>query len=131
MEKHCDNAEALANALVDELGADAVVYPGLASHPGHEVAAKQMRRFGGMVSLRLGSKAEAVKVAKALKVFSIAESLGGVESLLCHPASMTHGSIPKEIREARGVNDGLLRFSVGIEETEDILADVIGAVKSL
>ena len=131
MQRHCDNAEALADALVDLVGADNVVYPGLPSHPGHEIASRQMRRFGGMVSFKLPDMAAATTVATSLKVFSLAESLGGVESLCCHPASMTHGSIPKEIREARGVNDGLLRLSVGIENVDDIIEDVTNAVKKL
>jgi cystathionine beta-lyase/cystathionine gamma-synthase len=102
-----------------------VYYPGLPSHPDHQLAKRQMSGFGGMVSFQFkGKLADVDQVVRRLKIFTFAESLGGVESLVCHPASMTHGSIPKEIREARGVNDTLLRLSIGIEDIEDLLADL-------
>jgi cystathionine gamma-lyase len=125
MERHCANASELADWLVNHPAVDRVYYPGLKSHPGHAVAAKQMRSFGGMVSLRLRGGAEAAKrFCGRTKLFSLAESLGGVESLLCHPATMTHASIPAEIRVKRGVDDGLLRLSVGIEDVADLRADL-------
>src|SRR5439155_16455611 len=95
------------------------------SHPGHELAARQMRDFGGMISLRLkGGTDAAMRFVKKIRVFTLGESLGGVESLVCHPATMTHASIPAEIRIARGVDDALLRLSVGIEEVEDLERDL-------
>jgi cystathionine gamma-lyase len=102
-----------------------VFYPGLAAHPQHELARKQMRGFGGIISMTLrGPESRALEVAKRTKLFSLAESLGGVESLINHPARMTHGSIPKEERERRGITDGLLRLSVGIESAHDLIADL-------
>jgi cystathionine beta-lyase/cystathionine gamma-synthase len=107
-----------------------VYYPGLPSHPDHELAKRQMSGFGGMVSCQLkGTYADVAQLVRRFKVFALAESLGGVESLVCHPASMTHGSIPKEIREARGLTDTLLRLSVGIEDIEDILGDLEQALR--
>jgi len=101
-----------------------VYYPGLPSHPQHDLACRQMRGFGGMISFELGSLERARRVVAAVRLFSLAESLGGVESLIGHPASMTHASVPPAMREAMGLTDGLLRLSVGIEETEDLLADL-------
>ena len=102
-----------------------VYYPGLPDHPGHAIARKQMRDFGGMISLKLkGGIPAAKQFMTRTKLFSLAESLGGVESLVCHPATMTHASIPKEVREARGVDDGLMRLSVGIEDVADLRADL-------
>lgn len=124
MEKHCDNGERLASALASVPGIKKIHYPGDPSHPGHRIAARQMRRFGGMVSVNVGSMDKARKLVTNLEIFSLAESLGGVESLVCHPATMTHASIPKQMREARGVDDGLVRFSVGIEDVNDLIADV-------
>jgi cystathionine beta-lyase/cystathionine gamma-synthase len=105
---------------------DKVYWPGFEDHPNHEIAKKQMRDFGGMISFSLkgNSLEEAFKVASSAKVFSLAESLGGVESLIGHPASMTHASIPKEEREKAGVVDSLLRLSVGIEDIEDLINDL-------
>jgi cystathionine beta-lyase/cystathionine gamma-synthase len=106
-----------------------VYYPGLPEHAGHDIATRQMRGYGGMVSFTLkGGFAAAQHVGKTVRLFTLAESLGGVESLMCHPVTMTHGSIPKEVREARGVVDGLLRLSVGIEDAEDLLADLQAAL---
>ncbi|MGL4597394.1 MAG: PLP-dependent transferase, partial [Bacteroidia bacterium] len=105
---------------------DQVYWPGFPEHPNHDVAKKQMRDFGGMISFTLkgDNLEEAFQVASSVKVFSLAESLGGVESLLGHPASMTHASIPKPERERAGITDSLLRLSVGIEDIEDLLADL-------
>jgi len=129
MREHEKNARAVADFLVSRDDVDTVYYPGLASHPQHELAKRQMRGFGGMVSFTLrGPESRALEFAKHTKLFSLAESLGGVESLLCHPARMTHGSIPKEERERRGITDGLLRLSVGIEGIDDLIADLTGAL---
>jgi cystathionine gamma-lyase len=129
MERHCANARQLAAWLTEQPQVDRVFYPGLASHPGHELAKRQMRDFGGMISLRLKGGAEAARrFLPRTKLFSLAESLGGVESLVCHPASMTHASIPTDIRIARGVDDGLIRLSVGIEDVADLQQDLHNAL---
>jgi cystathionine beta-lyase/cystathionine gamma-synthase len=131
VQRHSENASQLARALEDVPGVRRVIYPGLPSHPGHEIASRQMRDFGGMLSLELEGGLEAARsFCSHLRVFSLAESLGGVESLCCHPASMTHASIPKEIREPRGVTDGLVRLSVGIEHIDDLVEDVLQALHS-
>lgn len=125
MERHCDNAEAVADWLGAHPKVRKVFYPGRADHPGHTIAAGQMRRFGGMVSFDLDADLETAKrLAAATKLFALAESLGGVESLLDHPASMTHGAVPREERLKTGFTDGLLRLSVGIEDLADLLADL-------
>jgi cystathionine beta-lyase/cystathionine gamma-synthase len=125
MDRHCENAAALADWLKAQPQVGKVYYPGFNDHPGHAIAVKQMKGFGGMISFRLKGGAEAAKrFLGQTKLFSLAESLGGVESLVCHPVSMTHGSIPKEIREARGVDEGLIRLSVGIEDVDDLKADL-------
>lgn len=125
MERHCANARQLAPWLSEQPRVARVYYPGLPSHPGHDVAARQMKDFGGMISIRLkGGRDDALRFVGRTKLFSLAESLGGVESLVCHPATMTHASIPAEIRHARGVDDGLVRLSVGIEEVEDLREDL-------
>ncbi len=129
MRQHALNAQTVAEFLEAHPEVDRVFYPGLASHPQHELAKRQMSGFGGMVSFVLkGPQSRALAFANTLKYFSLAESLGGVESLICHPARMTHGSIPKEDRERRGVTDGLLRLSVGIEDVEDLLDDLRSAL---
>jgi cystathionine beta-lyase/cystathionine gamma-synthase len=129
MQTHDANARAVAEFLASRDDVEHVYYPGLPSHPDHELAKRQMRGFGGMVSfVPSGDEARVRDFAKRVKIFSLAESLGGVESLLCHPARMTHGSIPKEDRDRRGVTDKLLRLSVGIEDLEDILDDLRGAL---
>jgi cystathionine beta-lyase/cystathionine gamma-synthase len=131
MQRHCENASYLAHALRDIPEVRRVIYPGLSSHPGHLVASKQMQDFGGMLSLELeGGLNAATRFCARLRVFSLAESLGGVESLCCHPATMTHASIPREIREPRGVTDGLIRLSVGLEHTEDLVSDILQAFKN-
>jgi cystathionine gamma-lyase len=125
MRQHQQNAWAIARFLSEHPRIESVYYPGLASHPDHALAKQQMSGFGGMVSFQFkGTIDDVDRVVRRFKIFAFAESLGGVESLVCHPASMTHGSIPKEIREARGVNDTLLRVSVGIEDVEDLIADL-------
>jgi cystathionine gamma-lyase len=125
MERHCANARALAEWLSKHPRVERLYYPGLPSHPGHEIARRQMRDFGGMMSVRLrGGKDAAMKLLTGTKLFSLAESLGGVESLIGHPATMTHASIPAEVRIARGVDDGLVRLSVGIEDADDLREDL-------
>jgi cystathionine beta-lyase/cystathionine gamma-synthase len=131
MREHEKNARAVAAFLDGHDDVETLYYPGLPAHAQHELAKKQMRGFGGMVSFVLrGGPQRAIAFASNTKIFSLAESLGGVESLICHPNSMTHGSIPKETREARGVTDGLLRLSVGIESQADIIADIEQAMLS-
>ncbi len=126
MDRHCQNGIAVANFLKSHPKVDKVYWPGFTDHPNHTVAKEQMRQFGGMISFTLkgNSLEDAFKIASSFKVFSLAESLGGVESLIGHPASMTHASIPKEIREKSGVVDSLLRLSVGIEDESDLIADL-------
>jgi cystathionine gamma-lyase len=129
MQAHARNAQAVAEFLEAHPEVDRVYYPGLPSHPQHALAKRQMSGFGGMVSFVLkGPASRGLDFAHRLRFFSLAESLGGVESLICHPARMTHGSIPKEDRERRGVTDGLLRLSVGIEDIEDLLDDLGSAL---
>ncbi len=125
MDRHCANARRLAEWLAGQPAAAKVYYPGLPGHPGHALARKQMRDFGGMISVNLkGGKDAALRLLTRTKLFSLAESLGGVESLVCHPATMTHASIPAELRQARGVTDGLVRLSVGIEDADDLQEDL-------
>ena len=125
MRQHEANALAVAKFLSEHPRVEKVFYPGLPSHPDHQLAMRQMSGFGGMVSFQFRGVLEDVdRVVRRFKIFTFAESLGGVESLVCHPASMTHGSIPREIREARGLTDTLLRLSVGIEDLEDLLKDL-------
>ena len=130
MEQHCANARQLATWLAQRPQVKRVYYPGLPSHPGHEIAQRQMRDFGGMISVSLhGGKEAALSLLRRTKLFSLAESLGGVESLIGHPATMTHASIPADIRQARGIDDGLVRLSVGIEDVDDLLGDLRQALK--
>src|SRR5262245_33773615 len=125
MERHCANARQLADWLSKQPQVQRIYYPGLPNHPGHDLAQRQMRDFGGMMSVSVkGGKDAALRLLTRTKLFSLAESLGGVESLLGHPATMTHASIPAEIRQARGIDDGLVRLSVGIEDVEDLQADL-------
>ncbi len=126
MKAHCENGRQIAAFLKDHPKVDKVYWPGFPEHPNHEIAKRQMRDFGGMISIVLKdtSLENTFKVASSFKVFSLAESLGGVESLINHPATMTHGSIPKEVREKVGVVDNLIRISVGVEDIEDLLADL-------
>jgi cystathionine beta-lyase/cystathionine gamma-synthase len=125
MERHCGNAMAIAKYLEAHPKISKVIYPGLASHPQHELAKRQMKDFGGMVCCELpGGIAPATQFVKDLKIFALAESLGGVESLIELPAPMTHASIPAEQRRAIGIEDGLVRLSVGIESPDDLIADI-------
>jgi len=130
MEKHCDNAEEITERLTKRAEVTRILYPGLRSHPNHHVAATQMRRFGGMISIEIeGGEAAARKFAAALKLFSTAESLGGVESLINHPWTMTHAAIPEQQRRDAGMTPGLVRLSVGIEDIEDLWADIVQALQ--
>ena len=133
MERHCSNGVVVANFLANHPKVEKVYWPGFPSHPNHEVAKKQMRDFGGMISFSLkGDRFEdASTLAQNVHVFSLAESLGGVESLLGHPASMTHASIPKAEREKSGITDSLLRLSVGIEDAEDLIEDLTNALNAI
>jgi cystathionine gamma-lyase len=130
MERHCANGRKVAEFLKSHPKVATVNWPGFTDHPGHAVAKKQMKDFGGMISFTLknGSQEEAFRMASSVKVFSLAESLGGVESLISHPASMTHASVPKEERERLGITDGLLRLSVGVEDADDLLEDLRQAI---
>ena len=126
VQRHCENGEKVAAYLDNHPLVERVYYPGLASHPFHEIAKKQMSGFGGMVTFtfKSGKKEDAIKFLENLKVFTLAESLGGVESLANHPALMTHASIPEDKRKEVGISDDLVRLSVGIEDIEDLLADL-------
>ncbi len=124
MREHAHNAQAVAEFLASRDDVAEVYYPGLPSHPQHELAKRQMSGFGGMLSVLMRDAQRALDFAGRLKLFSLAESLGGVESLVCHPARMTHGSIPAADRERRGIGDGLLRLSVGIEDVDDLIDDL-------
>ncbi len=126
MREHCKNGKAIAEFLVKHPKIDKVYWPGLPSHPNHEIAKSQMKDFGGMVSFTtVDDKLEdALEIVRNCKLFALAESLGGVESLIGHPSTMTHAAIPKEEREAAGVTDSLIRLSVGIEDEEDLIADL-------
>jgi cystathionine beta-lyase len=130
MQRHCENGEKVAHFLKTHPKIDKVYWPGFESHPNHDVAKKQMRGFGGMISFNLkGNKLEdALEIVKKVEIFALAESLGGVESLIGHPATMTHASIPKEVREQSGVVDSLIRLSVGVEDAEDLIEDLIQAL---
>ena len=128
MERHNKNAVELADYLSKSSSVKKVYYPGLISHPQHELAKRQMRGFGGMISVELIDMEVTKKLLKNVKVFTLGESLGGVESLISHPASMTHASVPKEEREKLGVTDTLVRFSVGIEDIEDLIEDINQAI---
>lgn len=130
MQRHCENAMQVARYLSQHPKVSQVNYPGLETHPQHELAKRQMRDFGGMVSFTLhgDSLPEAIQVMESFKVFSLAESLGGVESLCTHPASMTHASIPKTERERNGLKDTLIRLSVGIEDASDLIQDLEQAI---
>jgi len=129
MEQHCDNAERIATFLHDHRRVERVMYPGLPDDPGHRVAKKQMSRFGGMVSFALKSGVPALDVLRRLRTMTLGESLGAVETLIEHPASMTHVSLPPEERAARGITDGLVRLSVGIEDGEDLIEDLDQALR--
>lgn len=132
MDRHGANARAVAAFLQDRPEVESVYYPGLPSNPDHELAARQMSGFGGMVSARLrGGRSAAFAFLESLRVFSLAESLGGIESLACHPATMTHASIAESDRERRGITGGLVRLSVGIEDEQDLLDDLGSALAAV
>ncbi len=125
MKEHQNNAFAVARFLEQHPGIEAVHYPGLTSHPQYDLACEQMKGFGGVVACVVKGGIDSAKnVVSNTKLFQLAESLGGVKSLICHPASMTHAPIPKEVREPLGIVDGLIRLSVGIEEAEDLIKDL-------
>lgn len=130
MQRHCENALALAKWLEKHPRVAKVIYPGLASHPQHALAKQQMPHFGGMITMVIdGSQADASRFLSRCELFTLAESLGGVESLIEHPAIMTHASVPAEKRQQLGIVDGLIRLSVGIEYIDDIIADLDYALK--
>ena len=133
VERSCDNAKKIAKFLLSHPRVDKVYYPGLKTHPNHKIAKKQMRDFGGMVSFDIhgGNFKDAQKILKGTKLFSLAESLGGVESLIGHPASMTHASIPKKERLKVGLTDSLIRLSVGVEDASDLIEDLENALRNL
>ncbi len=133
MQRHCENGALVANFLNSHSKIDKVYWPGFISHPNHDIAKAQMKDFGGMISFTLkGNKLEdALEIVKRVELFALAESLGGVESLIGHPATMTHASIPKEVREQSGVVDSLIRLSVGIEDAEDLINDLEKALEEL
>jgi cystathionine gamma-lyase len=124
MPRHDENGRKIAAWLAEKIGHENVIYPGLPSHPQHELASKQMKGFGGMISIRTGSRDRAARILSRVRVFSLAESLGGVESLISHPASMTHAAVPAEQRTALGLTDDLLRLSCGVEDVGDLIADL-------
>ena len=130
MQRHCENGKAVAEFLMNHPKIENVYWPGFENHPNHEIAKSQMKDFGGMVSFTTkgNNYVEAIKIVENLKIFTLAESLGGVESLAGHPASMTHASIPKHEREKTGVVDSLIRLSVGIEDKEDLISDLKQAI---
>ncbi|TFG46404.1 MAG: cystathionine gamma-synthase [Gemmatimonadales bacterium] len=130
MRQHDANGRAVAQWLTERKDVQQVYYPGLTSHPQHELAKKQMSGFGGMISFDIGDPARARRIAERTRIFVLAESLGGVESLMGHPASMTHASVPPAMREAMGLTDSLLRLSCGIEDVEDLIADLDQAFKA-
>jgi cystathionine beta-lyase/cystathionine gamma-synthase len=130
MQRHCENGEVIANWLRKNPAVGKVYWPGFEDHPGHGIAKKQMRGFGGMISFELRNDHidEARRVLSSTRLFSLAESLGGVESLINHPASMTHASIPREERLKNGLTDSLIRLSVGIEDAGDLVEDLEKAI---
>jgi len=124
MPRHDENGRRIAKWLANKIGAENVIYPGLESHPQHELAKRQMKGFGGMISVLTGSRDRAARILGRVRVFSLAESLGGVESLISHPASMTHASVEPARRAALGIRDDLIRLSCGVEDVEDLLSDL-------
>jgi cystathionine beta-lyase/cystathionine gamma-synthase len=128
MRQHDANGRRVAEWLSTQKGIEKLYYPGLPSHPQHELARRQMKGFGGMISLDVGSVERARKVVEATRIFRLAESLGGVESLIGHPASMTHASVPVAMRKAMGLTDSLVRLSCGIEDADDLIEDLAQAL---
>jgi len=131
MPRHDENGRRIAAWLADRMGAERVIYPGLPSHPQHALAKKQMTGFGGMITIELGTRERAATMLGRVRLFSLAESLGGVESLISHPASMTHASVPNDRRAQLGITDGIVRLSCGVEDANDLLADLESAIKGL
>jgi cystathionine gamma-lyase len=132
MERHADNAGAIAEALLKHPLVSRVYFPGLPDHPGHGIAARQMTGFGGMVSFELdGTVEEVVSFVSSRRYFALGESLGGVKSLVCHPARMTHASIPPDARAALGLSDTLVRLSPGCEHRKDLVADLVGGLDAI
>ena len=131
MERTNDNAQIIAEYLADHPKVKRTIYPGLKSHPHHNLARKQMKGFGGLISFDVGSLDNAKQVLERLRLMALAESLGGVETLISHPAIMTHASVPKDRRDMLGISDGLIRISVGIEDVEDLQADLEQALSAL
>ena len=131
MQRHCENGEQIARFLSTHPKVDKVYWPGFETHPNHHVAKAQMRGFGGMISFTLKGNQlqDALDLVKKVEIFALAESLGGVESLIGHPATMTHASIPKEVREQSGVVDSLIRLSVGVEDADDLISDLKQALQ--
>jgi cystathionine gamma-lyase len=129
MAAHDANGRQVATWLANRVGAERVVYPGLPSHPQHDLARRQMCGFGGMITVEMGSRERAARVLERTRIFSLAESLGGVESLISHPATMTHASVPSERRAALGITDGMIRLSCGVEDVGDLIADLEQAFK--
>ena len=128
MKQHCESAMTVARWLKSQQAVQKVYYPGLEEHPQHQLAKRQMRDFGGMISFELGSRDAAARLLKKVRLCALAESLGGVETIITHPASMTHAAIPPEQRARIGVTEGLVRISVGIEDVDDIIADLAQAL---
>ncbi len=131
MRQHDANGRQIAAWLLDRLGHERIIYPGLPHHPQHALASTQMSGFGGMMTLELGSQDNANRFLQKVRVFSLAESLGGVESLTNHPFTMTHGSVPAEVKRAMGLTDGMVRLSCGVEDVEDLIEDLDGALVGL
>jgi cystathionine gamma-lyase len=132
MERHCDNAEVIARWLLKQDAVERVYYPGLPDHPGHEIATRQLRRFGAMVSFDLAGGLEAARAfARSVKLFTLAESLGAAQSLCNHPASMTHASVEPDVRYAIGLGDSLIRLSIGLEHVDDLIEDLAQALAAV
>ena len=131
MERHDQNGRRIAAWLARQPKVKKVYYPGLRSHPQHALAKRQMSGFGGMISFELGSYAKAKRLLDRVRLCSLAESLGGVETLISHPATMTHASLPPADRGDLGITDGLVRISVGIEDAKDLIADLAGALRAV
>jgi cystathionine beta-lyase/cystathionine gamma-synthase len=131
MERHEQNARAIAEWLTHQPKLKRILYPGLKNHPGHELHKSQSSGFGGMIAFDTGSIEKGAAVLGRARLFALAESLGGVESLISHPATMTHASVPREDRERVGLTDGLVRISVGIEDVEDLIRDLEGCLSAL
>ena len=128
MDRHNENAEKIVDFLINNSDIEKVYYPGLKDNPGYEVQKKQAKGNGGVVSFALGQGIDYKKFLSSFKVITLGESLGGVESLICHPATMTHAAIPYEIRQSVGITDNLVRLSVGIENVDDLIQDIKNAI---